>query len=337
MTSRPLAPTHVDQRRFIDRAQETERVLGALTASQNVLLLGEAGSGRSSLLNHVAWLLEQEHEMDAVPLGGEAVGDPAQLLGVLVARVRRLDGRRGRGEWMDDLRVLSKPDGPFGQVVQPALLMELIDLLAETVAERERRVCLMIDGLAPDVAHGVFGSLRNELWAIEGASWLLAGDTPDGPLYREPPADAFFPIAVELEPLSDVDARRLLKAHGEAPDQGQLRQILAAGAGNPRRLLRAAADIHAGLPPALARGREHAERAAAVAGPLAARLVEYLVDHGPVSASDTKMLRQVGASRQRVSELMHQLQDADLLESTEQHRPGKPGRPIRSFAVKRIP
>jgi hypothetical protein len=34
-----------------------------------------------------------------------------------------------------------------------------------------------------------------------------------------------------------------------------------------------------------------------LAGPLAGRLVEYIVDHGPVSASDTKMLRQLDASR----------------------------------------
>jgi hypothetical protein len=333
MFSRPLAATGPDQRRFVNRATEAERMVGALTASQNVLLLGEPGSGRSSVLNRVGWLLEREHDTDHVVVGSEGVGDAAQLLGVLVARVRRLDGR-GRGEWLDDLRALSMPDGPFGQVVEPALLMELVDLLGETVAARARRVCLMVDGLAPRVAHAVFGTLRNELWAIDGASWILAGDTADGPLYREPPADAFFPITVELGPLSDGDARRLLKAHGEELDADALRQVLDAGAGNPRRLLRAAADIHAGVPPAAARRPADVERAAAVAGPLAARLVEYVVDHGPVSASDTKMLRQVGASRQRVSALMHQLEDADLLQSAEKRQPGKRGRPTRSFALK---
>ncbi len=337
MISRPLLATRADQRRFVDRAPETKRMIDALTASRNVLLVGEAGSGRSSLLNHVAWSLERNQDMDAIVMGGDAVGDPAQLLGVLVARVRRLDGSRGRGEWIQDLRALSMPDGPFGQVVRPAVLMELIDLLAETVAERERSLCLMIDGLAPGVAHAVFGSLRDELWAVEGASWVLAGDTADASLYRQPPADAFFPVTIEVQPLSDTEARRLLKAHGQTPGPEQLREILAAGAGSPRRLLRAAADVEAGLLPAHARGREQAQRAAVVAGPLAGRLVEYLVDHGPVSASDPKLLRQVGASRQRVSELMHQLEGADLLQSTEQHRSGRPGRPTRSFALKGIP
>lgn len=333
MISRPLAATGADQRRFVNRAGETERALGAIAAGQNVLVLGEPGSGRSSLLNHVAWLLERERGVDAVTLGGEGVADAAQLLGVLIARARRLD-ERGRATWMDDLRALSMPDGPFGQVVAPALLMELVDLLAETVAARDRGVCLMVDGLAPDVAHAVFGTLRNELWAIDAASWILAGDRADGPLYREPPADAFFPVVVELEPLGDADARRVLKAHSEAVDPETLAQVLEAGAGNLRRVLRAAADVGAGRPPAAASRSADVRRGAALGGPLAARLVEYLVDHGPVSASDTRMLRQVGASRQRVSELMHRLEDAQLLESSERRQPGKRGRPTRRFALK---
>jgi energy-coupling factor transporter ATP-binding protein EcfA2 len=332
--SRPLAPTRADQRRFVNREIETKRALGAVTAAQNVVVLGEPGSGRSSLLNHLAWLLEEEHDVETVALGGEGVGDASQLLGVLVARVRRLDGGRARGAWVDDLRALAMPDGPFGEVVKPALLMELVDLLAESVTGRGRRVCMMVDGLAPRVAHAVFGSLRNELWTIDGASWVLAGDTADGPLYREPPADAFFPVTVELEPFSAVDARGLLAAHGEVPADDVLREVVQAGAGNPRRLLRAAADAGAGLVPAHARRREPVERAVALAGPLAGRLVEYLVDHGPVSASDTKMLRQLGVSRQRVSELMHELEAAGLLDSAEQRRPGQPGRPTRRFSVR---
>lgn len=334
MLERPLLATGADQRRFVDRERETARVLGALAAERNVLVLGAPGSGRSSLLHHVAWQLERERGIDALVVGGESAGSPAQLLGVLVARIRRLDRTGARGDWLDDLRTLSMPDGPFGEVVQPALTIELIDLLGEAVAERGRPLCLMIDGLEPGVAHAVFGSLRNELWAIADVRWVLAGDVADRVLYLEPPADAFFAALVELDPLRDAEARRLLEVHEAEPAPEDLDAVVLAGAGNPRRLLRAAASARAGAPLPDVDRATRTGRAAEIAGPLAVRLVEYLLDHGFGSASDPRLLRQVGASRQRVSEVLRALEEAGVLESTVRHEPGQAGRPARRFAVR---
>jgi energy-coupling factor transporter ATP-binding protein EcfA2 len=332
----PLAQSRADQRRFIDRADETRSIVEAVRAAQPVLVLGERGSGRTSLLNHVAWLLAREEEpRDSVLISGEIASDPAQLLGVLVARVGRLavpDGSRAR--WLEDLQALSMPDGPFGTVVQPAILMELIDLLGERLAELGRPVCVMIDGILPAVAHGVFGTLRNELWTLQEASWIVAGESAAGPLYREPPADAFFAHTVVLEPLSDADARKLLHAHIPNLREPDVEKVLAAGDGNPRRLLRAAADIQAGISPDEAPTRELVKTATNLAGPLAGRLVEYLSEHGAASASDESMLRQIGASRQRASQLMHQLHSAGLLQTVEQAKEGRPGRPARRFTIK---
>jgi hypothetical protein len=288
------------------------------------------------LLNHVAWLLNREpdaHETAVVP--GEVTNDPAQLLGVLVARLQRLaEPESQRGRWLDDLRALSMPDGPFGQVVQPAILMELVDLLGERLAALRRPVCLMIDGVSPTVAHGVFGSLRNELWTLDGVSWVVAGDAAAGPLYREPPADAFFERVVELGPLPEAEAGKLLRAHIPQLSDTDIQAAIAAGGGNPRRLLRAAADIQAGRQPSPSTTGELASQAVDVAGPLAGALVEYLATHGPAAASDRRLLTQIGTSRQRASQLMHQLESAGLLETLEQHEPGRRGRPARRFAIK---
>ena len=44
-------------------------------ASQQVLLLGDRGSGRTSLLNHVAWLLARREEpRQTVMVSGELAG-----------------------------------------------------------------------------------------------------------------------------------------------------------------------------------------------------------------------------------------------------------------------
>jgi energy-coupling factor transporter ATP-binding protein EcfA2 len=336
MAIQPLAQSRADQRRFVDRTRETDAIIRAVAASRPVLLLGESGSGRTSLLNHVAWLLaRQEEPRQTVIVSGEVASTPAQLLGILVARVQRLAEPAGsRGRWIEDLRALSMPDGPFGQVAQPAILIELLDLLGERLAALERPVCLMIDGIAPTVAHGVFGSLRNELWALPGAAWVIAGDSAAESLYLEPPADAFFEQTLKLGPLGDPDAAKLLRAHVPELVDADIERAVAAGEGNPRRLLRAAADIQAGVAPAATKTDELAQQAVSVAGPLAGAIVEYLAANGPASASDERMLRQIGASRQRVSQLMHELESAGLLETIEQHEPGRRGRPARRFGLR---
>ena len=164
MPVQPLAQSRADQRRFVDRTREADAITRAIAASQPVLVLGDRGSGRTSLLNHVAWRLGRQKEpRDVVMVSGELASSPSQLLGVLVARVQRIaEPGASRARWIEDLRALSLPDGPFGQVAQPAIVMELVDLLGERLAALNRPVCLMVDGIAPAVAHGVFGSLRNE-------------------------------------------------------------------------------------------------------------------------------------------------------------------------------
>ena len=336
MSNQPLAQSRADQRRFVDRTRETDAIIRAVAASQPVLLLGERGSGRTSLLNHVAWLLARQKESrHTLMVSGELASNPSQLLGVLVARTQRLAEPTGsRGRWIEDLRALSMPDGPFGQIAQPAILMELVDLLGERLAALERPACLMVDGIAPTVAHGVFGSLRNELWALQGATWVVAGDSAAETLYLEPPADAFFEHTIKMGPLTDADAAKLLRAHVPALIDNDIERAIAVAEGNARRLLRAAGDIQAGISPVRLAADEFAERATAVAGPLAGAIVGYLAAHGPTAASDETMLRQIGASRQRASQLMHELESAGLLETIEQHEPGRRGRPARRFALR---
>jgi hypothetical protein len=336
MAFQPLAQSRADQRRFVDRSPETNAIIRAISASRPVLLLGERGSGRTSLLNYVAWrLARQKERRQTIIVSGEVANTPSQLLGILVARVQRLAEPGGsRARWIEDLQALSMPDGPFGQVAQPAILIELVDLLGERLAALERPVCLMVDGIAPTVAHGVFGSLRNELWALPGAAWVVAGDIAAEALYLEPPADAFFEVTVRLGPLTDEDAAKLLRAHIPELSDADIERAIVVAEGNPRRMLRAAADIQAGVAPVSSTAGEVARQATAVGGPLARAIVGYLAANGPTGASDQMMLRQIGASRQRASQLMHELESAGLLETIEQREPGRRGRPERRFALR---
>jgi hypothetical protein len=139
---------------------------------------------------------------------------------------------------------------------------------------------------------------------------------------------------VRLGPLADADAAKLLRAHVPDLTATEIARAIAVGHGNPRRLLRAAGDIQAGLTPKDSADRGLADAATTVAGPLAGAIVEYISVHGPAAASNATMLRHIGTSRQRASQLMHQLESAGLLRTVEQHEPGRRGRPARRFALK---
>ncbi|MCL2419056.1 MAG: ATP-binding protein, partial [Conexibacteraceae bacterium] len=332
--SRPLSQTAADQRLFVDREQECAAVLRVIEAGQPVLLLGERGSGRTSLLNRVAWQLARSTEQHVVMMSGETVEDPAQFFGVLIARLHRLSPSGGRAAWIQELQALSLPDGPFGKVAKPAIVMELIDLLGDRLAKAELPVRVLIDGMSPTVAHGVFGTLRNELWALDGVSWVLAGDSSARALYLEPPADAFFESVVELAPLADADAARLVRAHVTTLDASGIERAVTAGRGNPRSLLRAAVEIEAGADPAEDTREEPAELAVELAGATAGALVGYMAANGPTSASDDLMLRTVGISRQRASQLLRTLETAGLLETVTAKSSSGPGRPPRRFAIR---
>ena len=92
MSNQPIAQSRADQQAgsWTALVRQT-RSFEPSPPSQPVLLLGERGSGRTSLLNHVAWLLARQKEpRHTVLVSGELASNPSQLLGVLVARVQRL-------------------------------------------------------------------------------------------------------------------------------------------------------------------------------------------------------------------------------------------------------
>src|SRR3954454_22437965 len=79
LSPRPLLATEADQSLFIDREDETSRIMKALASSLNTLVVGEAGIGKSSLLHHVESRLRLL-ERPAVFVRGEPESDLAGLL-----------------------------------------------------------------------------------------------------------------------------------------------------------------------------------------------------------------------------------------------------------------
>jgi hypothetical protein len=306
---RPLLPTHADQRRFVGRIDETERLLAAADAGRNTLLLGGHGSGTTSLLAHAA------HERrDArrrwVSVAGETAATPAALLLRILAEADGDAFERWRARLADRERTSDA-------LLEPALVARLLDELGEQAHD----TVIAIDGVAPAVAHALFGGARNDVWALAGTTWVVAGRLEERDLLLRPPADAFFESRVVLEPLSDADARRLLTAHGHEPSPA----VLAAGAGVPAQLLRAAALAEQGGDPATLTTPR-------AASGTRAGLLGWLTARGSASPSDPALLAQLGVSRQRAAKLLAELADEGVVRATEE-RPEGSGRPRKLYTL----
>jgi AAA ATPase domain len=307
---RPLRPTRADQRRFVDRARETRELLAAADGGRNALVLGAYGSGKSSLLAHAAYE-RRDAPRRWVIVPGETAATPAALL------LRILTGLDQPAAERWEARLATRTRSADA-LLEPTLVAQLLDELDE----RARETVLAIDGVAPGVAHALFGSARNEVWALGDTTWVVAGRLEERDLLLRPPADAFFEATIALDPLADDDARALLEAAGEEPSEAVLR----AGAGIPAQLLRAAALAREGRAPA------RLTAAAAPASGTRAGLLGWLTARGSASPSDPDLLEQLGVSRQRAAKLLAELADQGVVRATEE-RPEGTGRPRKRYTL----
>lgn len=325
ISQRPLQGTSVDAALFVDRSSEMETLVRSVRLGFNSLVLGDRGSGKTSLLRQLERRLS---DGGANPRFVEANGAASveELLALLHLAVH---GRpRERTETM--FVPIDEEDGIAAAVarLRPADGQPLI---------------VLVDSIrSPEIVHGLFGRLRDDVWRLP-VTWLVAGNRSDRSRYLEAPADSFFDAVIELDELSVEDAAELLRRRAlSASTDDPAREVLLGVAATlatqvsprtPRNLLAAARDVLlADEDPTRWITNHYALqwRAAALSRP-AAMLFSELMDLAPVSASDARLLDRLGWTRARASQVFKQLEDSGLVVVTGQ-TPEGPGRPRKLYA-----
>lgn len=338
LSGRPLRDTRRDRALFVDRDQTVDLSEKTLRNGGNVLLVGARGSGKSSLLRMIAHKLDED-ERRAVVVDGRAAASTEEFLALLRDRL---------GAWttvpLGDTAstIASAAAGLLAApqlVLRPppsdtqALLGQLRDIARSLPAEGDT-IVLVDEMPSPQAAHTLFGRLRDELWELP-LVWLVAADERDAGLYREPPADAFWQRVVAIPGLDESVAAELLRrrlGEEELPD-AVLQQLIEAADGNPRRLITLAYNVVAegADPSALLEGdRELQERIKKLPEP-AKRLLAEVEANGAASPSDEGLLKKLGWTRSRASQVFRELEQQGLVRALE--RPGTRGRPRRLYEV----
>jgi hypothetical protein len=354
-SGRPLLDTRRDRRLFVDREPELSRLQRNVDERLNTLVLGERGVGKTSILYQLAGQLRNREDHGAsspvpVVVGGRAP-NAGEFLGLVLASLARereqVAGPEASTSMMESPLVDFTMRSRFNGLIWPTQrehtsgldnsvsLLPLLQVLGSAIASFERDVVILVDELeSAEVAHAVFGRMRDELWAL-GATWVVAGNIADRATYLEPPADAFFDQTMIVGPLDDQAAIDLVRRRGgdDRPGIG-LGTVVSLAGGNPRALLTLAQQVFMGHVTAEEleeRVSRTQDATAGLSGP-ALRLVQELEARGAGRATDQDLQERLGFSASRLRQLFAELEKAGVVEPSRE-RPDGPGRPPKVYVL----
>src|SRR5665811_323417 len=163
LSGRPLLDTRPDHELFVDRVDEITRIRAALGQGLNCLVVGERGSGKTSLVR--ALMFEERQDANPQDVGlprllyvrGSGAESASDLLRRAVEALAQYQGEQ---------LAAGPPGTPSG-------------LIAE-LGERARRgsVLMVLDDAPAAAGNALFGALRDELWSID-LRWLVTVATTD--------------------------------------------------------------------------------------------------------------------------------------------------------------
>ena len=330
ISGRPLLDNAADHALFVGRVDALRRIDRALRSGLNCLLIGDPGSGKTSLIRALMYSSQESaHPLPVTYVRANDAQSAADLLAAILAAL---------------------PPGPVGPSRQ-ATAIELLDALSaqvESAADSGTRV-IAVDDVGAAAGSELFGALRDELWQV-GVQWLVSTSTAQSASLVRAPADVFFETRIQLGPLGVEEATELLRRRLDDPDRAGsraagggadqledlIRTAVGSGRDTPRRLLEVVRELSAepavgGLGLTTVTGLRSRTAALERLGRPARMLAQELDALGWAGASDERLLARVGWTRPRVVQVIAELEREGLVQMREENT-GR-GRPRKLYRL----
>lgn len=316
--ARPLYDNAADRRLFVvpDAWDPLQR---AIERRLNVLLTGARGLGKTTLLRQIQLSLRDQNENVAF-VDATAV----RTVDELTMRIR--DALTGRPAPVAEPVAALRSAFPHGEPPPGGASQLLYDQLASL--ERLEPTVVLVDASGGgEAVYALFGRLRDVLWQLPH-TWVVAVDEHERQTALKPPADAFFDVIVDLEPMPTERLIALLERRDPDTEPRARAAIAAQATGNPRAAIRALNDaaINGRDSTGDLNGRAAVLDAANRLGRPHGMLMAELLDRGQASPSDEALQHALGISRARLTHLLRELREQGLVTAASERAAG-PGRP----------
>ncbi len=329
LKGRPLYDNKADADLFVTPPAWNAVVLGS-ERDLNVLLVGPRGSGKTSLLHQIQYVMRSEESEKVVFVDGTAARDVVDL----ATRIR--NALSGEPTTLSEsaeraLDAVTTSEEPI------AGASRTLAALLRSIGQADPALIMLDCSGAAEAVFDLFGRMRDVLWQ-QGHRWIVAIADNDRSTVMKPPADAFFDVVAQIEPWPTTELANLLSRRYSPAEEVDKKLVMHAAAnagGSPREALRAMSHgvLNEGDPAAFLEERGVLLDQASRLGRTAGMLMAELLDRDQASPSDAELQDSLGLTRARLTQLFHMLQDNGLVVG-EAERSSGPGRPRTIYRPK---
>ncbi len=290
----------------------------------NVLLYGQRGSGRTTLLRMLAQSDDLPHPV--VFVDGSRASTAVQALAVVIEAI---EAPMTQPFSMSALVEGLRPPPTRAAYSPDAELLRLVEALGRV----EPRVILLDEAPGAEEAHRLFGRLRDALWQT-GHQWVVATTVSTARDLSRPPADAFFEVRLAIEELNDDDQLELLRRRVTEQELQEIAPMVVQAPATPRQAISLArqALLDDGDPLRFRRAREEREEALGRLTAPQRAVVEHLHRLGEASPSDVDLQQAVGVSPTTLRTIFDRLQLGGIVQRHDDRARGQ-GRPRATFSL----
>ena len=349
---RPILSYKDDRKFFTSFKKNIESTFLAIDTFENVLVIGDHGSGKTSLLNHISYQLDDDNDTILIKFSALTLTnfDQRNLLKKIVDDLRE-NSKKLRPKSDKILEgVLFAIDGPRRQVQLEeeeeeeeeeertkeskdySKLLDRFTAIIEHLKKDQIKVCIIIDDI-DKIDSGLvwltFRNIRDQIWKLKISIILTALPNQISEITKSP-LDHFFSYWVKISMFDFKSTRELVKrrldyAHSDIEIGGDaIEETLRRTGGNPRDILDIFRRVFESKKTSNVISRHDIENISVIFSnklpSIEKEIFNYLVHNPNSSSSSADFVKKIGVSRSRIAQILSKLRKEGCIVSKQEGR-----------------
>ncbi len=343
-SSRPILTHEEDKKLFTSFEKNIESIILAIDTFENALIVGDHGSGKSSLLNHISHKLTDDENTLLIKLSAlnlENFNQQNFLKHVIeILREESKQYRSKSGKLLDGF-IRTMGDKRMQDELEERRAKEYSDLsklqtkfitMVEHLKENQIKICIIVDDIDKIDSNLVwltFRNIRDQIWKLKISIILTVLPNQVSEITKSP-LDHFFSYWVKISAFDFKSTKELVQhrldyAHSNIKiDDEAIEETLRRTGGNPRDILDVFRRVFESGKTSSVISRQDIEQVSIIFSnklpSLEKDIFNYLVHNPDSSSSSTDFAKKMRVSRSRIAQILSKLRKDGYIIS---HKQGK--------------